>query len=130
MAIIGAYAMLFTKDADADRAFLRDVIGLRAVDAGQGWLIFALPPSEMGVHPGEKNDAYEFYFMTDDVEAEIAGLRAKGVACDDIADRGWGLISAVAMPGGGKLALYQPRHPLAHGQPDQRNDGSFAIIAM
>jgi catechol 2,3-dioxygenase-like lactoylglutathione lyase family enzyme len=115
MTIIGAHAMMFTKDADSDRAFLRDVIGLKAVDAGEGWLIFALPPSEMGVHPHEQNDVYHLYFMTDDVEAEIAGLRAKGVACDDIADRGWGLISAVSMPSGGKLALYQPRHPLAHG---------------
>jgi catechol 2,3-dioxygenase-like lactoylglutathione lyase family enzyme len=115
MAIIGAHAMLFTTDADADRAFLRDVIGLKAVDAGRGWLIFALPPSEMGVHPGEKNDVYELYFMTDDIEAELAALRGKGVTCDAVADRGWGLISAVTMPSGGKLALYQPRHPLAHG---------------
>jgi catechol 2,3-dioxygenase-like lactoylglutathione lyase family enzyme len=115
MAIIGAHAMMFTTDADADRNFLRDMIGLKAVDAGEGWLIFALPPSEMGVHPHEKNDVYHLYFMTDDVESEIAGLQAKGVTCDDVADRGWGLVSAVTMPSGGKLALYQPRHPLAHG---------------
>jgi hypothetical protein len=67
------------------------------------------------VHPNDANDVYHLYFMTDDVAAEIAGLRAKGVDCEDIADRGWGLISAVSMPSGGKLALYQPRHPLAHG---------------
>lgn len=113
--IIGAHAMMFSKDADADRELLRDVIGLKAIDGGGGWLIFALPPSEMGVHPSDDNDVYHLYFMTDDVEAEIARLRANGAACDDIADRGWGLISAVALPGGGKLALYQPRHPLAHG---------------
>ncbi len=113
--IIGAHAMMFTTDADADRVFLRDVIGLKAVDAGEGWLIFALPPSEMGVHPHDKNDVYHLYFMTDDVEAEIANLRAKGAACDAIEDRDWGLVSAVSMPSGGKLALYQPRHPLAQG---------------
>jgi catechol 2,3-dioxygenase-like lactoylglutathione lyase family enzyme len=115
MAIIGAHAMLYTTDADADRAFLRDVIGLKAVDAGGGWLIFALPPSEMGVHPNDKNDVYALYFMTDDIEAEIARLRGKDVPCDDPADQGWGIVSAATMPSGGKLALYQPRHPLAHG---------------
>ncbi len=115
MAIIGAHAMLYTKDAEADRAFLRDVLELKNVDAGEGWLIFALPPAEMGVHPSDENDVYELYFMTDDVEAEVARLRDKGVACDDIADHGYGLVTAITLPGGGKLGLYQPRHPLAHG---------------
>ncbi len=113
--IIGAHAMLYTKDADPDRVFLRDVLELKAVDAGEGWLIFALPPTEMGVHPHEKNDVYEVYFMTDDIEGEVTRLRGKGVTCDDPADRGWGVVSGVALPGGGKLGLYQPRHPLAHG---------------
>lgn len=115
MAIIGVHAMIYTKDAEADRAFLRDVLELKAVDAGGGWLIFALPPTEMGVHPGERNDVFELSFITDDVDAEVARLRQKGVACSDIAERDWGRITLVSLPGGGKLGLYQPRHPLAHG---------------
>ena len=115
MAIIGMHAMIYTKDAEGDRAFLRDVLGLKCVDGGGGWLIFALPPAEMGVHPGDKNDVYELYFMTDDVEAEVSRLKSKGVACDEIADQGYGLVTGVALPGGGKLGLYQPRHPMAHG---------------
>jgi catechol 2,3-dioxygenase-like lactoylglutathione lyase family enzyme len=115
MAIIGAHSIIYTKDAEADRAFLRDVLGFKSVDAGDGWLIFALPPGEVGVHPHDKNDEHELYLMTDDVEAEVARLKSKGVACDDIADQGYGLVTAIALPGGGKLGLYQPRHPLAHG---------------
>ena len=80
MAIIGVHAMIYTKDAEADRAFLRDVLKFEHVDAGEGWLIFALPPTEVGVHPSEKNDEHELYLMTDDVEAEIARLQAAGVA--------------------------------------------------
>jgi catechol 2,3-dioxygenase-like lactoylglutathione lyase family enzyme len=115
MAIIGVHAMIYTKDAEGDRAFLRDVLKFKHVNAGDGWLFFALPPAEVGVHPHEKNDEHELYLMTDDVEAEIARLQAEGVACDPVQDQGWGRVTALALPGGGKLGLYQPRHPLAHG---------------
>lgn len=113
--IIGAHSIIYTKDAEADRAFLRDVFGFKSVDAGEGWLIFALPPGEVGVHPSDENNVHELYLMTDDVAADVARLDQAGVACDAVVDRGWGLITAVPLPGGGKLGLYQPRHPLAHG---------------
>ncbi|HYD86711.1 MAG TPA: hypothetical protein VEA80_04490 [Vitreimonas sp.] len=113
--IIGAHAILYSKDAEADRAFLRDVLKFDHVDAGDGWLIFALPPAEIGVHPHERNDVHELHLMTDDVAAETARLEAAGVACDPIQDQGYGLVTALTLPGGGKLGLYQPRHPLAHG---------------
>lgn len=113
--ITGAHTIVYSKDADADRAFLRDVLGFKSVDAGQGWLIFALPPGEVAVHPSDENDLHELYLMTDDVEAEVARLAKANIACAPIADRGWGLLTSITLPGGGKLGLYQPRHPLAHG---------------
>jgi catechol 2,3-dioxygenase-like lactoylglutathione lyase family enzyme len=108
--ITGTHVMIFSKDADADRAFLRDVLQLNHVDAGGGWLIFALPPTEAGVHPSDKNDVHEVYFMTDNLEAEMARLKEKGVACDPPAQQGWGMSTRIALPGGGKLGLYEPRH--------------------
>ena len=108
--ITGTHVMFFSKDADADRAFLRDVLGLAHVDAGHGWLIFALPPTEAGVHPSDKNDVHEVYFMTDNLDAEIARLKEKGVACSAPAQQSWGMSTSVPLPSGGKLGLYQPRH--------------------
>jgi hypothetical protein len=108
--INGAHAILYSTDAEADRAFLRDVIGLPNVDAGHGWLIFGLPPAEVAVHPSEKNDLHEFYLMTDDVEALVADLTARGVPCGPIQNQGWGMLTEVTLPGGGKLGIYQPRH--------------------
>jgi hypothetical protein len=108
--IIGAHSILYSKDPEADRAFLRDVIGLPHVDVGHGWLIFGLPPAEVAVHPSEKNDVHEFYLMTDDVEALVADLAARGVTCGPIQNQGWGMLTEVTLPGGGKLGIYQPRH--------------------
>ena len=101
--------------SEADRAFFREVLRFPAVDAGEGWLIFALPPAEMAVHPADANGTHELYLMTDDVDAEIARLEAAGVECAAVEDRGYGLMTSIALPGGGSLGLYQPRHPLAHG---------------
>ena len=98
------------QDSDADRAFLRDVLGLPNVDVGGGWLIFGLPPAEVAVHPSEKNDVHEFYLMCDDVEALIADMTARGVGCGPVHDEGWGVLTHVILPGGGKLGIYQPRH--------------------
>lgn len=114
--ISGAHAIIYSKDADADRAFLRDVVGLKGVDAGGGWLIFALPPSEVAVHPGEANDEHELYLTCDDVAATIKALKAKKVKCDAVRELDWGLLTAIHLPGGGTLGLYQPKHPLAHGK--------------
>jgi catechol 2,3-dioxygenase-like lactoylglutathione lyase family enzyme len=111
--IIGAHVLIYSKDAGADRAFLRDVLGLSHVDAGDGWLIFALPPAEVGVHPAKENGAHALSFMTDNVETEIAALKAQGVACTPVENQGYGLVSMMTLPGGGQVQLYQPLHPLA-----------------
>jgi catechol 2,3-dioxygenase-like lactoylglutathione lyase family enzyme len=112
--IIGAHTVIYTPNPEADRAFFRDVLGMSSVDAGGGWLIFAVPPSEVAFHPGESNGRHELYLMCDDVNAEIARLGQKGVACGPVNDEGWGLLTSISLPGGGRLGLYQPRHPLAH----------------
>jgi len=109
--LIGAHVILFSRDADADRAFLRKVLGLGGVDAGQGWLLFALPPGEVAVHPGDVNDVHQLYLQTDDVRAEMRTLAQRGVRCGPLSDQRWGLITRVPLPGGGSLGLYQPKHP-------------------
>jgi hypothetical protein len=108
--IIGAHSILYSKTPGADRAFLRDLLAFPSVDAGDGWLIFGLPPSEVAVHPSEKNDVHELYLMCDDVEAFIAEMDRRNVACSPIRNQGWGLLTQVTLPGGGKLGIYQPRH--------------------
>lgn len=113
--IQGAHVILYSKDAEADRAFLRDVLGLRGVDAGDGWLIFGLPPAEVAVHPAEENGRHELYWMCDNLAAEIAALREKGVECGDVQQARWGAITHVRLPGGGAMGLYQPKHPTAIG---------------
>lgn len=111
--IFGAHVIIYSKDAAADRAFLRDVLGFTSVDAGHGWPIFALPPSEVAVHPTEVNDRPELYFMCTDLKSEISELANKGVRCSDVQEARWGSIVKIRLPGGGEVGLYQPRHPLA-----------------
>ncbi|SRR6266849_4171522 len=108
--LIGSHAIIYSKNADADREFLRDVLKLTHVDVGEGWLIFGLPPSEVAVHPGEKNNVHEFYLMCNDVEAFIAEMKSHKIACGPVQNQGWGLLTQVTLPGGGKLGVYQPRH--------------------
>ena len=108
--ITGAHSILYSKSPAADRKFLRDVFGFPSVDAGDGWLIFGLPPSEVAVHPSEKNDVHEFYLMCDDVEAFIASMQKANVVCGPVQNQGWGLLTKVTLPGGGHLGVYQPRH--------------------
>jgi hypothetical protein len=108
--IIGAHAIVYTKNPTADRTFLKDVLGFPHVDAGEGWLIFGLPPAELAVHPSDENDVHELYLMTDDVAALVASMRARGIETGPISDRGWGLLTEVTLPGGGKLGIYEPRH--------------------
>jgi hypothetical protein len=110
--IFGTHLILFSNDADADRRFLAEVLGMRSVDAGGGWLIFALPPAEVAVHPSEA-PAAELYLMCDDLEAEIGSLVRRGVACSPVEEARWGSFTKIALPGGGEIGLYQPRHPLA-----------------
>jgi catechol 2,3-dioxygenase-like lactoylglutathione lyase family enzyme len=111
--IFGAHVIVSSKDANADRAFLREVLGLSSVDAGRGWLIFALPPAEVAVHPAEETGGHELYFMCDDLKAEISALGNKGIHCSEVQEARWGSITRVRLPGGGDVGLYQPKHPLA-----------------
>jgi hypothetical protein len=108
--IIGAHSIIYSTRPEADRAFLRDVLNLPSVDVGDGWLIFGLPPAEVAVHPSEENDVHELYLMCDDVEALIAEMTNRGINCSPVQNQGWGLLTQVTLPGGGKLGVYQPRH--------------------
>jgi len=107
--------IVYSKDAEADRAFFRDVLGFASVDAGHGWLIFALPPAEAAFHPSDANDVHELYFMCEDLKAKMAALAEKGVRCSDVQEARWGSITKIQLPGGGSVGLYQPKHPTAIG---------------
>jgi len=107
--ITGTHGMIFSADPDADRAFLKDVVEIPCIDSGGGWLIFKLPPAELGVHGGD-NGFHQLYFICDDVDAFMSAMEAKGVACDAIEDAPWGRITYVALPGGGKLGVYEATH--------------------
>ncbi len=109
--ISGAHVMIFTRDEEADRAFLRDVLEIPCIDGGGGWLIFKLPPTEMGVHGGDSNDVHQLYLMTDDLDATIASFAGKGVECGAPFAASWGRATSVPLPGGGKIGLYEPHHP-------------------
>ena len=113
--ISGAHVILYSKDAEADRAFFRDVLGFPSVDAGRGWLIFALPPAEAAFHPSDQNGHHELYFLCDDVKAEIAALAKKNVKCTEVHEERWGSVTKVRLPGGSEVGLYQPKHPTALG---------------
>ena len=114
--ISGAHVILYSVDAEADREFLRTLLGTRTVDAGDGWTIIALPPAEIAVHPTGGAPKHEVYLMTDDLDATVADLTARGVEfVGGISDQGWGLLTAVRLPSGAAVGLYQPRHPVAHG---------------
>jgi hypothetical protein len=111
--INGAHVIVYSTNADADRAIMRDVFKLPHVyagDAGHGWLIFGLPPAELAVHPSERNDVHELYFMCDDIAALVATLQGHKLSCAPIQDQGWGRVTRVTLPGGGTVGIYQPRH--------------------
>jgi catechol 2,3-dioxygenase-like lactoylglutathione lyase family enzyme len=112
--IFGAHIVVYSKNAEADRAFFRDVLGLKSVDVGHGWLIFALPTAEAAFHPSEE-ETRELYFMCDDLKAEMASLARKGVKCSKVEEARWGSITKMELPGGGNVGLYQPKHPTAFG---------------
>jgi catechol 2,3-dioxygenase-like lactoylglutathione lyase family enzyme len=114
--INGAHVIVYTNDAEADRAFIRDTLGFPGVDAGEGWLIFRLPPAEIAVHPTDGETKHQFYLMCDKIENTVAELSAKGVEITQaIRDEGWGLLASIRLPSGSDLPLYEPRHPVAYG---------------
>jgi predicted enzyme related to lactoylglutathione lyase len=115
MAITGMHAILYSKKAEATRAFFGDVLGLPSVDAGRGWLIFAAPPSEVAVHPAEEEEFHQLYLMCDDIEATLEEMRAKNVVTGPIQDQPWGRLSHLVLPSGEQLGIYQPKHPTAFG---------------
>src|ERR1700743_3305415 len=112
------HAIVFSAEAEKVRAFFADVLGMPSVDAGGGWLIFALPPAELAVHPSDGETRHELYLMCDDIPATLAGLRARGVeVAREVSDQGWGLLAAIRLPDGSEFPIYEPRHPLPHGAP-------------
>jgi hypothetical protein len=114
--INGAHALIYSKAPDELRAFFRDVLGLASMDAGRGWLIFALPPAELAVHPAEQSGRCELYLMCDDVRETVDTLKKQGVQFGGpVQDEPWGLVTSIRLPGGSELGLYQPKHPTAAG---------------
>ena len=108
--IHGAHVIIYSKDSEAHRAFFRDVLQYESVDAGHGWLIFALPPAEVAVHPSDENDVHELFLMCDDVHALIGEMKQKNVECSPVDEQRWGSITRLTLPGGGKLGVYQAKH--------------------
>jgi catechol 2,3-dioxygenase-like lactoylglutathione lyase family enzyme len=133
--ITGAHILLYSRDAEADRAFFRDVLGFRWVDDGGGWLIFALPPSEAAVHPVNDDPSIihaghgllgaALFFMCDDLPAVVKSLQDKGVSCTDIEKQPWGTSTTIQLPSGGKLGLYQPTHQTPLGLGSMQNFGAL-----
>jgi catechol 2,3-dioxygenase-like lactoylglutathione lyase family enzyme len=113
VAIIGMHALIYSRKAEETRAFFRDVLGFRAVDAGHGWLIFAMPPAELAVHPAEDSEYHELYLMCDDIDAMRAELKQKGVVTRPVQERPWGRITQIPLPSGEELGIYEPKHPTA-----------------
>ena len=112
--IMGSHVVMYSRDAEADRAFFADVLGQPHVDAGRGWLIFKVPPAELAVHPSDGPTGHELYFMCDDLEATMSELQAKGVNfTQDVSDERWGRMTHFRLPGGGEVGIYEPHHPLA-----------------
>jgi predicted enzyme related to lactoylglutathione lyase len=112
--IIGTHIIVYSKDPEADRAFFRDVLQFTSVEAGHGWLIFALPPTEAAFHPAKENNARELYFLCDDIHATIKSLELKSVACSPIREERWGSLTKITLPSGSEIGLYQPKHPTAY----------------
>jgi len=113
--INGAHVIVYSRDAEADRAFVRDMLGFDGVDAGDGWMIFKLPPAEVAIHPTGAEPKHEFYLMCDDIASVLERLTAAGVEiAKPISDEGWGLLASIRLPSGAEQPVYQPRHPVAY----------------
>ena len=108
--IAGVHTIIYSKDAEADKAFFRDVLKLSNVDVGHGWLIFGLPPSELAVHPSSDSEKHEIYLMCEDIHLFVQQMTGHKITCSEIKDQGWGQLVELTLPGGGKLGVYQPAH--------------------
>jgi len=107
----GIHLIIYSKDADADKAFLRDVLNFPSVDVGRGWLIFGLPPAEIAIHPDSENGRHEIYLMCEDIRSFVQQMVIEGIECSEIQDQGWGQLVQLTLPGGGMLGVYEPMHP-------------------
>ena len=123
--LTGIHVVVYSKDAEADRAFFKDTLGFRSVDAGHGWLIFAVPAAEVAFHPGDQNNRHEMFFMCNDINAQAAALQRKGVQLGEILEEQWGTRTTISLPGGGAIELYEPKHPVTF----QENEGKKAQTA-
>jgi catechol 2,3-dioxygenase-like lactoylglutathione lyase family enzyme len=118
--LTGMHVVIYSKDAEADRAFFRDVLGFRSVDAGHGWLIFAAPAAEFALHPHERNNQHEMFFTCDNLKSQLASLKKKGVRFGELSEEQWGIRTTIALPGGGTIGLYQPKHPVTFAKAGKR----------
>jgi catechol 2,3-dioxygenase-like lactoylglutathione lyase family enzyme len=120
--ISGAHVIIYSRDAEADRAFFKNVLGLESVDSGGGWLIFALPPAEVAIHPTDEQEHHDLYLLCEDIETTVQELERRGVPLKRPFDEArWGRVTEITLPGGGQIGLYQPKHPLAHAETEARS---------
>ena len=108
--IAGTHVIIYSKNAEADKEFFKNVLKLTNVDVGRGWLIFGLPPSELAVHPATTNGSHELYLMCDDIRSFVAEMSKHSISCSELQDQGWGILTQLKLPGGGSLGVYQPKH--------------------
>jgi catechol 2,3-dioxygenase-like lactoylglutathione lyase family enzyme len=114
--LTGAHVVVYSKDAEADRAFFRDILGFRSVDARHGWLIFAVPAAELAFHPHDQNNKHEMFFTCDDLKVQVAALQKKGVQVGEISEEQWGARTTISLPGGGAIRLHEPKHAVTFEQ--------------
>ena len=120
--LIGAHVVVYSMNAEADRAFFKDILGLHSVDAGHGWLIFAVPAAEVAFHPHTQNNQHQLYFICDNLSREMAALRKKSVRFGEIAEERWGIRTTMLLPSGGVIGLYEAKHPVTFGtESNKRN---------
>jgi catechol 2,3-dioxygenase-like lactoylglutathione lyase family enzyme len=124
--LTGAHVVIYSKDAEEDRKFFRDILGFRSVDAGHGWLIFGLPAAEVAFHPHNKNNQHEMYFVCDNLKKQVAALEKKGVRFGEIAEERWGTRTTISLPGGGEIGLYEAKHPVTFGKASRGRTGTKA----